>query len=46
MLHRRSAVAVPNVKKTVGDYLTEFQNQLGNQFCADCLAKSYDFDVI
>merc|ERR1712129_471920 len=32
------AVAVPN--KTVGDFLSEFQQQLGNQFCADCLAKS------
>eukprot|EP01084_Bolivina_argentea_P218102 370179_1 len=37
---RRSAVAVPNLKKTVGDYITEFLQQLGNQFCADCLAKN------
>ena len=33
-------MAIPNVKKTVGDYLTEFLQQLGNQFCADCLAKN------
>jgi len=33
-------VAVPNVKKTVADYLQEFLQQLGNQFCADCLDKN------
>eukprot|EP01084_Bolivina_argentea_P133541 235666_1 len=40
MSQRRSAVAVPNVKKTIEDHLRDFLNQLGNQFCADCLAKN------